>query len=657
MRDGLVAGWLAFAYLAVGVSPAHHWLDSGELAAAGWDLGVAHPPGIPGLTLLLRLATLVPVGSLGFRMALASAALGAVAVGMVVAILRRHAVPRPLAYGAAVWVLVGLTFVRQARVVEVYALAAALLMVTLWGFDPTVGGARRTSRRLIGLFAAVWATWCFGDLRLALVPLCVIAWAWELRAGRAWTRWAPVVVAMASAVLLAIPLSSASGPVHDWGNPQTAKALWDHVMAASITSAYADEILPRSVAMWSLHASETVGRLAEDLGPPGIAAVLIAGVRLWVVGPRAIAAALTWLWAVELFYAIGVNPMGGIDRQTGLVFGPLAALMVAHQLAAALGARPWVRFGVWPLVGTVLVLPAALVGAVDRPVTSSWGAHAWTREALAQLPPGALLLTQSDDLSAGAAAAQALEGARPDVVSVPGQHLVKPPSEAALAAARSATVWRAAAGATTERDAVTSAITAWAGPVAVENAGVQVFAGVPWWSPVGELPLRIAPASAVHPPREIPDQVAAWLSRLPTEEDRKRLAVALANDARGRIKMTGDVPRAIALLQLSLSQVQPDHASALVTLGALLHGTGRRDEGIALTRRALELDPGRSAALTNLAMFLAADPATVPEALTLAERAAALRPWRPDVWDRLAQIRTLAGDAAGAADAAARARG
>ncbi|MGZ3442447.1 MAG: protein O-mannosyl-transferase family, partial [Polyangia bacterium] len=56
-----------------------YWLDSSELAAAAWGLGVAHPPGHPLPSLLGRACTLVPLGSIAFRVGLASALAGAAA--------------------------------------------------------------------------------------------------------------------------------------------------------------------------------------------------------------------------------------------------------------------------------------------------------------------------------------------------------------------------------------------------------------------------------------------------------------------------------------------------------------------------------------------------------------------------------------------------
>src|SRR5690606_5504780 len=203
---------------------------------------------------------------------------------------------------------------------------------------------------------------------------------------------------------------------------------------------------------------------------------------------------------------------------------------------------------------------------------------------------------------------------------------------------------------------ITAAIAAHDGPVALEAPRTGVFAAVPWWSEHGRLPLRVAGPGAeavvgVPPPAEL----ERWLPRLPTAEDRRRLAVGLADWAGGLVRQGGPVEAAGALLELSLSQVDDRHASALVTVAALRDRVGDRAGAIALTRRALELEPGRHAALVNLALYLSRQPETRDDALDAAEQAAALRPWKADGWARLAQVREAAGDADGAARARARA--
>jgi len=661
-RELWVAFAVAFAVLAWGASPAHFWLDSGELAAAGYELGVMHPPGTPGLVLLLRVSAWVPIGPLGLRMALVGCALGAGSVVLLGSILARHGAGIGLRWGAAAWVLAGLTFVRQCRVVEIYALATMLLMVTLWGFDPAIERDRRIGPRLVGTFAAVWAAWCFGDLRLVLAPLVIVAWVADARRGRAWTRWAPPIVVMASATIVTLPLASEGGPWMDWGNPETGSSLWAHLQAQSIRDAFAHEILPASSAMWWLNATGAVSRVAQDLGAPGLvlAVLALAGqgqTRLWAGrtptrADRQVAWTLAWIVAVEALYIVGINPMGGTDRQTGMVLAPVAALAVGRILAGWLAQRQRLAWGILPLAGAVIVAPPLLI-ALDDPVTTrSWGPHAWLRGALAQLPPGTLVLSQSDDLAAGLAFASVVEGARPDIVTAPAQHLHKTPPDAD---ARLQAPWLAARGATGERGRIVAAIESRSGPVAIEHAATTLMARVPFWSDQGGVPLAIAGSEHV-PTRPTPDEeVERWLRRLPSAADRRRLAVALSQRAHGVVKVEGDGALAVEFLRVSVQRVTEEQPAALVTLGALLGRAGDSASAIALTRRALELEPGRSAALRNLALYLASDPATQAEAVALAERAVALRPWERKAWSQLARVRDMVGDAAGAAEAKAKA--
>jgi tetratricopeptide (TPR) repeat protein len=664
VRHALLAGWVAFIVLSWAASPAHFWLDSGEIGAAGYELGVIHPPGAPGYALLLRAATLLPLGSIGFRMAVLSSALAALSVGLVFEILDRRGADKVTCWAAAAWVLAGWTFARHGRVVEIYALSAALFLVVLWGFDAVGPSVTRTGRRLLATFAAVWAALCFGDLRLALVLPVIVGWVVAMRRGRPWARWAPVTVAWACCTALTLPLSSVRGPRADWGDPDTASALYDHVMASSIRNAYADEILPSSTAMWWHNFEAFAAQLAEDLGPLGPVAIGLALVMLWLRwadGPaaRRVAAGLLWLVGIEVFYAVAINPMGIRDRQTGLLLAPLGALAIGEALRRALTGRRRLRWAVVPLTWVTLVLPAALASWHDLRATRAWTPQAWTRAVVAELPPRSLLLMQSDDLAAGVAYAKIVEGTRPDVVAVVGQHLYKPPTEAVQASPVESKVWAAAARGTTEAERVEAAAAAYPGPVAIEHAATAIFKGVRLWSDAGRIPLRLLgvrpPATRRPPAEQAREFIDYWQPRWQTLEDRERVAVALTNFARGLVRATGDIDGAQAVLEGVLSRVWADHASTLVTLGAIRDRLGDTPEAIRLTRRALELEPDRAAALTNLALYLGREPTTRPEAMALAERATQLRPWRADGWARLAALREAAGDEKGAASARERA--
>jgi hypothetical protein len=52
--------------------PTIYFGDSGELAAAAYNLGIGHPPGYPLFTLMEKLFSYLPAGDIAFRMNLMS---------------------------------------------------------------------------------------------------------------------------------------------------------------------------------------------------------------------------------------------------------------------------------------------------------------------------------------------------------------------------------------------------------------------------------------------------------------------------------------------------------------------------------------------------------------------------------------------------------
>lgn len=665
--------WLAFAWLAFAVSPAHFWLDSGEIASAGALLGVMHPTGVPGYVPLLHLSTLVPVGTLGMRMALMSSLCAAGAIALVLDILRRRGAHPSLLWVIGLWLPLGLTLVRNARVVEIYGFAALLLAATLWGFDPAVPRAKLLGRRCVGVLAAVVATWGFGDLRLALVLPVVIAWVHGWRRAEPWTRWAPLAVGLASLVVLTLPLTSARGTQADWGNPETWSGIWAHVQATAIRESFAVKLGGMGREAYGLQARLLAVRLGSDLGPFGLLGA-VAALGFGLTRPLSLAARerklrgeaadgvraasfvdddhrlmrwIAWIVVVELVYAVTINPMGGRDRQTGLALCLLAALVIGLELHRLTAARPPARWVALPLTACALWLPAGLESVDDLGATRSWAPHAWTREVLARTPSDALVLSQSDDLSAGLLAARALEGARPDLIAIPAQHLYRAPGEWQRERPRHAAVWAAAAEGRGERGRIAAVLGAWEGPVVLESPGTAVLSGLalpgagepPIW--IGHMPPR---ADALPPGTSGQDDALAaaverWQGRLRHPVDRERLADALALWINGEFKRAPESPlrwlRAERGYRLILDEVLAEHPRSLIGLGAVRDRFGKTDEAIELTRRALELDPERPTALANLALYLSREPGTLDEARELAELAAELAADKPSVWARL----------------------
>ncbi|MFV8752364.1 protein O-mannosyl-transferase family [Nannocystaceae bacterium ST9] len=661
MRHVLAIAWLVFVFLLIGASPAHFWLDSGEIAAAGAELGVMHPTGVPGYVPLLHLATLLPIGTLGFRMAVVSSACMAGAVALLVALFERRKVHWALLWCVGLWLPLALTLARNGRVVEIYGFATLLLAATAWGFDPVVDEHDRGSRRLIGTVAAVVGVWGFGDLRLALFPAVVVIWAIAWRRREPWSRWAPLFVVVASLVVLTLPLASARGPVSDWGDPQTLASTWDHVQARSIRESFALRLQGMGMRAWSLELRLVVERLAEDLGPFGLL-LAVAALLFGLTRPLRdaddrqalirepdyhVLLGVAWLVAVELVYAVAINPMGGHDRQTGAPLVWAAALLIGLAIHRWTLARPPLRAVVLPLLICALWIPSGWTSVADLATTRSWAPHAWTRTALAQTPSDALVLSQSDDLSAGITAARVLEGARPDLVAIPAQHLHRTPSEWQLADPRRARVWQAAARAEGESARVIAALSSWRGPVALESPGTAVLAGIdlpgggepPLWQT--HLPGGRAPGPDLD---EDPQRAAIerWRGELVVELDRQRLADALALAIHGDFARSPESPlrwlQAERGYRMILDEVLADHPRSLVGLAAVRDRFGDTDEAIALTRAALERDPERPTALSNLALYLSREPETLAEARELAELAVELAADMPSTWNRLALI-------------------
>ncbi|KIG15938.1 hypothetical protein DB30_05129 [Enhygromyxa salina] len=665
--------WLAFVFLAWAASPAHFWLDSGEIAGAGAALGVMHPTGVPGYIPLLHLATALPIGPIGMRMAVVSSACMAGAIALLLAMLRRRDVHWALSWTLGVWLPLGLTLARNGRVVEIYGFGALLLMATLWGFDPAVDKHRQLSRRCMGVLAAVVAAWGFGDLRLALVPLVILAWLLAWRRAEPWARWAPLAVALASAVVLTLPLASARDTIADWGDPHSWSTIWAHVQATAIRDSFEIKLDGMGPRAWVLQLRMVALRLVEDLGPIGLL-VAVAALMFGLTRPLSLAARerkdgtergakiadfvdddhrllrwVGWLVAVELIYAVAINPMGGRDRQTGLALGLLAALALGLGVHRFTAERPLMRWVLLPLLACALWLPAGFESLPDARATRSWAPHAWTREVLAHTPTDALLLSQSDDLSAGLMAARALEGARPDVIAIPAQHLYRTPTPWQRGTARRAAVWEAVATAThdDDRDRVSALLSAWRGAVVLESPTTAVLAGIalpgagapPIW--IAQLPPdeHALPPSVTGDGDPLTETIARWDPLLDNPVDRERLADALALWINGEFSRAPESP--VRWLQAErgykaiLDRVLPDHARSLIGLGAVRDRFGETKEAIELTRRALALDPERPTALSNLALYLSRDPATLDEARELAELSIELAADKRSGWSRL----------------------
>lgn len=105
--------------------------DDGEFVMTAFYLGVAHPPGYPLFVLLAHPFTWLPIGSIAYRVHLASGFFGAAACGVLWWIVRSLIPRKTVAYAVALAFGVSRVFWSQAVIAEVYTLNVLLFSLML----------------------------------------------------------------------------------------------------------------------------------------------------------------------------------------------------------------------------------------------------------------------------------------------------------------------------------------------------------------------------------------------------------------------------------------------------------------------------------------------------------------------------------------------
>lgn len=567
-------------------APGLTWLDAGELAAAGAELGVAHPPGFPVFALIHKaVGLLVPLGDAAFRGNLASA-LCAAAAAAAVALAARAWGARPGAAvaGAALFALTpGLLL--HGTTVEVYAGAALMTALGLWGAAALVGrdGDWRPAAALgfgVGLAAGHHA-----ELRLFVPLLLLLAVTPALRRRAGLGRALALGLALAglgALVVLYLPIRAAAEPWRNWGDPSTAAALWDHLTGARIRAAFADRFGVLEPAALRLYGEQWL------LGAPALALLGLAGCARLLRRPGG------WLvpavWLVDALYATALNPMGLADEQNGLP--GLAALGVAAGLAidaAWSRARPPVAGA---LAGAAVIAAALWVASRADVYRQDRGLSRVIDRVADTLPPEALVLVAGDNLAAGLAFRQVVEGTRPDLAVIVRQHVGYASSVGPVARRLPAalTGWAPGAG----LSALARLGDGW--PVAWEWAsgldGAVRPAGL-----APRSPLFVRPLVAPEPVEAgVPDD-AARLGR----QGRRARAIWLSD--RGRFELArGDAAAAARAFEQALA-LEPEDAGRWNNAATALAALGRHREAQTAAAQAVALDPDDPTARLNLARY------------------------------------------------------
>lgn len=215
----LAAGAIAFLAYALTLLPGVSVGDWAEMQKAPAALDVAHPTGYPTYILLGKLWSLLPIGSVAWRMNLLSALCTAGAVGTAALVAGRLGVRPILAGSAGLLVAFAGTVWSEALVAEVNALhllfvALLILFALRWRDD------RRPNDLRVG---ALLAGLALGNhlLVLAVVPFVALYVLWtgqaELRARPRLVVEAIGLAVVGLSVYAFIPLRAALGPSERYG--------------------------------------------------------------------------------------------------------------------------------------------------------------------------------------------------------------------------------------------------------------------------------------------------------------------------------------------------------------------------------------------------------------------------------------------------------
>jgi hypothetical protein len=127
------------AVYAITVCPTVELIDSGELALAVKNLGIAHPTGYPLYTLLGRIFSIIPIGHLIIRLNFLSLLFTALAAGFLYLLIsefilkdRRKLVYETISAAAALFVALSPVWWSQGTTNEVYSLNLLLISISIW---------------------------------------------------------------------------------------------------------------------------------------------------------------------------------------------------------------------------------------------------------------------------------------------------------------------------------------------------------------------------------------------------------------------------------------------------------------------------------------------------------------------------------------------
>jgi hypothetical protein len=380
------------------MAPVVGLIDSGELTVGCCLLNIVHPTGYPLYTMIGRLASLVPIGSVVNRLAGLSAALSAAGVGLFLLLLKRMRLEVAAAGSTALAFAFSLPVWSVSVDGEVYALSL-VLGVLVWLATENA----ESHRGMLFLAYAAGLTLTNHMSASSAVVGAGIAVLTERRGGSA-RRLGTLVVAFLLGLTpyLFLILRARAGPLMAWSNTVGLRTFWWHVTGAQ----YRGWMFTLPLSEVIRNAGAGLVLIARSLGYVLVPFVFIGMWRLYA-RRRGLAAGLTAGALLSFVYAVNYSIPDIVAYYIPCVLALAVFCGVGLQWLTERVGR-W-RQIVWVLPVGVLVLNFGSANRRDHYV-----AHDTALNVLASADSNAVILTEWWDAYSAIYYEQELERVRPD---------------------------------------------------------------------------------------------------------------------------------------------------------------------------------------------------------------------------------------------------
>jgi Protein O-mannosyl-transferase TMEM260-like/Tetratricopeptide repeat len=411
-----------FSFFLGNLCPSLYWRDPGEFAALAFTLSVGHPTGSPTYSLIAKLFTFLPFGSLWQKINLASVVFGSLTVSigflLILRLLRKDDADFPQkqtfaffsAAAASLLLAFSPTFWLYSLVAKAYPYLTFWILILIWlllGFreeaqkspSPLPLSPQAQSYFFAAAFLYGLGLGVYGAMALYLPAFLFYCFYTDRR----WYRDPKILFLggffflLGFSVYLYLPLRSSTNPFLDWGEPRTFSRFLNHLMDAKDASHNASFPDWPTIGKMSL---DSLRLLSDQFSPLGLFLGGIGLIFLWHRDKACFSltlgiALIHWLFFVRIwkmaFLYLPLFLIFSLWIGTGIFF-----------LGKAIAFRPWKkarpgfqRAMSWAWAGAI-VFTLIFQYALHKPSSGKgdyYVAYALGKEMLGSLPPKTLLFS------------------------------------------------------------------------------------------------------------------------------------------------------------------------------------------------------------------------------------------------------------------------